>query len=116
MQKLIVLPPHWWITDEARAITLSISCHQVVSSMSWKKPLALGILKVVEHLEAAFGMNERITMALVALIIVGLLLWAVLAQLPRPYRCQRCDYTTTNEIEALGHEREASLHRMVRDG
>jgi len=55
-------------------------------------------------------------MALVALIIVGLLLWAVLAQLPRPYRCQRCDYTTTNEREALGHEREASLHKMVRDG
>src|SRR5882762_6125738 len=29
---------------ETMAMTLSISCHQVVFSMSWKKPLVFGIL------------------------------------------------------------------------
>ena|SRR2546421_7052200 len=103
--------------------------------MSWKKPLTFGILKVGRALKGAFGENERRTMALVALntpqihlslhkhktvkqnrpflmyalLMVGLLLWAVLAQLPRPYRCQRCDSLMTKEREALGHEREGSL-------
>jgi hypothetical protein len=54
-------------------------------------------------------------MALIGLVVVGLLIWAVLGSLPKAYRCQRCGYETPNELEALGHEKEASLHKMIRD-
>jgi hypothetical protein len=59
--------------------------------------------------------NERVEMAIVGLVLIVLLVWALLGSLPKAYRCQRCGYETPNELEALGHEKEASLHKMVQE-
>lgn len=52
-------------------------------------------------------------MAILGLVIVVGFVWIMLRSLPKPYRCQRCGYETINELEALGHEKEASLHKMI---
>jgi len=48
-----------------------------------------------------------------ALGLLLLFIAGVLSLLPTAYRCQRCGYETPNEIEALGHEKEGSLHKMT---
>lgn len=53
-------------------------------------------------------------MAILGLVVVFLAIWVVLSQLPKGYRCHRCNCWFPSEIEALGHQKEAELHKITK--
>jgi hypothetical protein len=61
------------------------------------------------------GQGESALMALIILlIIVGLIILA-LQSFPEPWRCHGCDFETIDELEALGHQKKAELHKVYKD-
>lgn len=52
-------------------------------------------------------------MAILGLVVVGALIWAVLSCLPKQtYRCPECGWSTWNREEAAGHNGIHALHKI----
>ncbi len=65
-----------------------------------------------------FQRQEKEVMdALIAGIVVLVLLILLLTPSPsrQVYRCQKCGFTSDNELEAAGHEKLENMHKVVKE-
>lgn len=51
-------------------------------------------------------------MAVIGLIVVVVIVWFFLKQLPKGYSCKECGYWTPDRQDAAGHQHLHSLHKM----